>query len=304
MPVSLLEEVLAGLKQHNENSLKNFKLTMHIGHQSIQEVAAAGYPIKIAKVEFSNNFVKPVILGNGLKHVEDIIKSPANTFDISGHSTYVSNMEGLECRWDKVKPPLDLNEIVCYIIESLEPNNDSEVYAQVLQKLNEVYGEAHARNPLSVKRLSLLLNREKIRKEMLARFGKWKISYFIKALLINLIGKLYFKFNLSLNGLRGRDYLNQIINNADTLTIDGKVSTIITGHADKRKLFVEYLQQMENAGKLIFGHHISKESIMTCYIENRNNKHIHFVDGGDGGYTAAAREFKDKWKRKQALGIS
>jgi len=43
-----------------------------------------------------------------------------------------------------------------------------------------------------------------------------------------------------------------------------------------------------------FWHHVSKESIITCYIENRNSKHIHFVDGADGGYTEAAKAFKAK----------
>jgi hypothetical protein len=33
---------------------------------------------------------------------------------------------------------------------------------------------------------------------------------------------------------------------------------------------------------------------MTCYIENRNNKHIHFLDGSNGGYTEAAKELKPK----------
>jgi hypothetical protein len=52
----------------------------------------------------------------------------------------------------------------------------------------------------------------------------------------------------------------------------------------------------EKEGNLIYGHHISKESVMTCYIQNRNAKHIHFVDGSDGGYTEAAKEFKMKLK--------
>ncbi len=300
IPGKLLLEVLAGLVQHNDNSVKNFKLSLHIGHQSVKNIMAAGHAIKIARVEFSKNFIKPVILGNGLKYAEEMIKSPANITAVHAPADIVASMEGLECRWDKVKAPQDNNEIVCYIIEALEPEHHAATYAQVLQKLNEVYGEAVARNPLSIERLNLLLNGEKIKKEMLARFGKWKVGYFVKAFLISMVGKLYFKFNISIDGLRGKDYLRQVINNADTLTIDGKVSTIITGHADKRKEYIAYLQQMEEESKLIFGHHISNESIMTCYIQNRNEEHIHFVDGGDGGYTAASREFKAKWKSKLA----
>ncbi len=65
---------------------------------------------------------------------------------------------------------------------------------------------------------------------------------------------------------------------------------------DKRIQFLEYLSMQEKEGNLIYGHHISKESVMTCYIQNRNAKHIHFVDGSDGGYTEAAKEFKMKLK--------
>ncbi len=36
---------------------------------------------------------------------------------------------------------------------------------------------------------------------------------------------------------------------------------------------------------------------MTCYIENRKSRHIHFVDGSDGGYTEAAKEFKMKLRQ-------
>jgi len=46
----------------------------------------------------------------------------------------------------------------------------------------------------------------------------------------------------------------------------------------------------------VYGHFISKESIMTCYIQNRDSKHIHFVDGSDGGYTEASKELKRKLK--------
>ncbi len=35
---------------------------------------------------------------------------------------------------------------------------------------------------------------------------------------------------------------------------------------------------------------------MLCYVEDRNDNHIHFVDGTDGGYTAAAKIFKTKLK--------
>ena len=74
------------------------------------------------------------------------------------------------------------------------------------------------------------------------------------------------------------------------------LGTIISGAPAQRLRFLAYLDAQETAGMLVYGHHINRESVITCYVEARDIKHIHFVDGSDGGYTAAARELKGKLK--------
>ena len=38
----------------------------------------------------------------------------------------------------------------------------------------------------------------------------------------------------------------------------------------------------------------SKEALMTCLVFDRQNQHVHFIDGGDGGYALAAKELKKR----------
>jgi hypothetical protein len=33
---------------------------------------------------------------------------------------------------------------------------------------------------------------------------------------------------------------------------------------------------------------------MSCYVRNLNDRHIHFIDGAEGGYTKAAGVIKQK----------
>ncbi|MFT5385627.1 MAG: hypothetical protein ACI81W_003035, partial [Saprospiraceae bacterium] len=54
------------------------------------------------------------------------------------------------------------------------------------------------------------------------------------------------------------------------------------------------LEQLEKEGDLYFGLHVSQESVMSCYVRNRDDQHIHFVDGSQGGYTQAAIMLKKK----------
>ena len=294
-PKELVNDIIAGLLVHNENSIKNFGLSMHIGSVSLKTVLSTGAAVKISKVQIGLGLHKAVIIGNGLKFAEQQIKQgSAAQEEIS--AGYTLNMTGLECRWDKVKPPRDENEIVCYLIESKDQEKQAEVYRNILRKMDEIYGSLETRSPLSPNRLKLLLNLQKVQKEMLVKHGRWKIDYFISSFFKTFLGLFYFRNNLKFANIRGKEYLLQLIANADTLTIDGRINTIISGGQKKRKQFLEYLAQQEAEGNLIYGHHISKESIMTCYIENMDSNHIHFVDGSDGGYTEAAKELKKKLK--------
>jgi len=296
VPEQLLNDVVKGLFLHNLNSIKNFGLELHIGSISIKDIREAGHFIKIAKIQFGG-FDKAIIIGDGLRFAEQLIKGSAKDRNKEIDNTNELNLTGLECRWDKIKPPSEENEIVCYLIETINPAKQLEVYRDVLLKIDEIYGDIQKRNPLSIERLKLLLGFNKIKKEMMVKYGKWKIYFFIMTFLNTFFGRFYFRYNLKIRNLKGRDYLSELISNADTLIIDGRINTIISGKMDKRIQFLEYLSYQEKEGTLIYGHHINRESIMTCYIENRKTKHIHFVDGSDGGYTEAAKEFKMKLKQ-------
>ncbi len=296
IPETLLQAVIQGLHIHNQNSIRNFGLELHLGHLPVQQINDAGHSIQIAKVEFSKGFNKPVVLGDGLKYAEAIIKSPGTDMNVPTQTNDDLNMEGLECRWDKIKPPMAEDEIVCFIIEAAEAAAQKQIFADILKQINEIYGSPEQRNPLSVERLKLLLSIKKIKNEMLVRYGRWKSRYFTNSFIEMIMGFLWLRFNMKIKNHKGKDYLLQVMNNADTLTIDGRINTVITGIPEKRNRLLQYLEQQEQKGLLFYGHHISKESIMTCYIENRKNKHIHFVDGGDGGYTEASKELKRKLK--------
>lgn len=294
VPETLANDVLVALYLHNENSKKATGLSMHIGCVHVNEILKEGGLLSIAKIQLGGYFCKAIILGNGLKVAEQKIKKDSSSHMNESVQGQALNLAGLQCRWEKVKPPAEENEIVCYLVEAQNQNDQASVFRKVLLKVDEIYGNIESRSPLSVNKLKLLTNLQKIETEMKLKFGRWNIRYFLNVLFENIIGTFYFRFNLNLGTIRGRDYLSQLIANADTLTIDGRINTIISGGVEKRKKLVEFLDHLEAKGDLVYGHHISKESVMTCYIENMNDRHIHFVDGSDGGYTEAAKELKRK----------
>jgi hypothetical protein len=256
--------------------------------------------MKIAKVEMAAGFLKPVLIGNGLKYAEKLVKQYEleSTHDVKKELNQSAldalNLEGMECRWDEIKPPTKMAEVVCLLIEATNPANQLSVYKDVLNTVELIYGTANERHPLSIKMLRIKNSVKKIHNEMLARYSKTKPFFLLKRLIENFIGMFYFKYNLTLNKMSGHQYLSQLIAQSEILTIDGRINAIISGTKENRIRLIEYLSDQERAGLLKFGHHVSPSSIMTCYVEDMKNKHTHFVDGSDGGYTAASRELKPK----------
>lgn len=296
VPGGLLNDVLLALAAHGQNTAANFGLQLHIGSLPVKEVLLAGHQIKIAKLQVDESFAKAVVVGDGLHYAEQKIKGTQGSEEESFSSLAALNLAGLECRWNKVQPPVAEGGSVCYLIEAVAADRQLAVYTDVLKQIEDVYGNEGKRNPLSIEQLKPSVSFKKLRREMLAKFGRWKPAYLAGTFLRTLFGRLYFRYNWKIGGLRGKEYLSQLIAHADTLTIDGRINTIVCGTEAQHQRFLHYLKQEEAQGELVYGHQASKESIMTCYIEARNAGHIHFVDGADGGYTEAAKEFKAKRK--------
>ena len=123
---------------------------------------------------------------------------------------------------------------------------------------------------------------------MRVRLGGYRPWYLIKTWLTSLIGILYFRTK------PGKTYLTQLVEMSDTLVIDGRINTVISGTKKQRELLEVALNDLERNGYIRYGLYVSKESVMSCYVRSMDEKHVHFVDGAEGGYTKAASVLKKK----------
>ena len=162
------------------------------------------------------------------------------------------------------------------------------IFQKVVHKLDSIYGDPEKRKPITVSQLKLKATVEKIRREMKTKFGRYKPFYIVSKLFTTLLGPYYFKTKT------GKNYLQQLVQLSDTLVIDGRINTVISGTTAQRQELQVALDQLEAEGDIWYGLFTSGESVISCYVRNMNEKHIHFVDGGDGGYTRAATMLKKK----------
>lgn len=288
IPPSIVEACKKALLLHQDNTEKSFNLHLRVGLVPVQDIYNAGHELKVTKLKTSQLFAIPVMLGNGLSHAEKIIKSEDFNMPAMALPEEDLDMTGMECRWDKIKPPATNDEVVSLLVVARDKISQANAFQKVVKELDRIYGDPDTRKPITVSQLKLKATVAKISREMKAKLGGYKPLYLVQKLLTTLLGRVYFKTKT------GKNYLQQLVQLSDTLVIDGRINTVISGTTAQRLELKEALDQLEQSGLIWYGLFVSKESVLSCYVRNMNEKHIHFVDGSDGGYTRAAGVLKQK----------
>ncbi|MET4141017.1 DUF3095 family protein [Pedobacter sp. UYP1] len=288
VPPLIIDPVMKALSLYRKNTLINFNLEIRTGTLTVESIYKDGHELRIAKHSRSSVFSIPVVLGNGLDYAEKLIKG--NDYD---DIEYISEQEeldlsGMQCRWDRIAPPEDQEEVVALLVIARAGAKQAATLRKVMLKIEEIYGDQKQRQPISIAKLRLKTSFNSLKTELLAKLGRFQFLEVIKAQIVNAYGFIYFRT------LKGKRYLENLIEMSDTLVIDGKINTIISGTVLQRQKLEGFLTQMETAEEIIYGLYSSKASIMSCYVRNMDVGHIHFVDGSDGGYTQASRMLKHK----------
>lgn len=293
LPSVLLEETMAALEVHRSNIREEFDIDLRVGSFAVTQIYAEANELKIAKVRVNTLFSIPIVLGNGLQVAEVYIKSNYRSPDSGPQNGAMLRLEGMECRWNKIPPPAASDEVVCLLVDAVQDVDQALVFKGVLDKIEAIYGPHQSRNPISVPKLKLNTSLQQIRTELRTRTLRHGLPELFRDWLITLFGKIWYFPRKS-----GQRYLAELVQLSDIFVLDGRINMVISGPSENRKPLVDFLEEEEKQGRLIFGIHISKESIISCYVRNRKADHIHFVDGGAGGYTKAATMLKQKIKRQ------
>ncbi|MFT4581994.1 MAG: hypothetical protein ACI915_001450 [Gammaproteobacteria bacterium] len=291
VPDILLAEIRHALEEHSRNTLNNYAMTLRVGSMQVANVIDQGSTIDIAKLFRNEAFSIPIVIGDGLVFAEKVIKARNEHLDpTAGGDNSNLDLTGMECRWDRIRPPLETGEVVCLLVNVLNQAASGSLLKNVIDYIDDIYGPRPVRNPISKERLQLDSSTAAIAKETRVKLGRFDWRYAIEHWLRTaVIGPSFMRYTSD-----GQGYVASVPELSDTLTIDGRINTVIAGTGEQRQQLTVELNRMEAAGEILYGLYATSASIMSCYVRNREDQHIHFVDGADGGYTRAAVMLKRK----------
>ena len=235
--------------------------------------------------------------GGGLTAAEQMLKETQNgeADDIArwAQGAPPADFSGLECRWNPLKAAR--GRIVTLIVRTTR-NGGSGGYFDLFRKIEEICGDQGGYCPVGKGGLTLTFAPGHLKTEHSVRsYGRsraGRVGSLLKITAETFVGALAFRTGMQAGPLDGKKYVSDVVRNADFQKFDDTLRMVMDNTPDQMARLTAYLDEEYKSGRIYYGAHIEQEAMITCLIFDRADRHLHFVDGAQGGYAAAAQALK------------
>lgn len=291
-----LSSVKSALRTLQLNCINEFNMKLRVGFVPISFIHDSGLELKVAKYKLAGGPNIAFFMGAGFDYAEKSIKSGKFLLDENTPVTTLDEiMKGLSCRWAPIKNKN--GTILTLMIKSRE--KDYNKIKNILFKINSIINLGQeSTNPIFSKSFSL----ENIFLSSQIEGKLSKINSRIKIIFYILITKILSLFNLSIGNTKMNDYIKSLSTHSDYKKFDECIRMVIDCSTEQKNQILEILEKSYNDNTIFYGQHCSESALTTCFVQSlEQGKHLHFIDGNDGGYALAAKQLKEQLKKDLQL---
>ncbi len=309
VPPRILEDTRAALAKTQDVARDSFGLDLRIATVPVTRIREAGYAIRVARFRVSEHYIQAAFAGGGIAYADKLIKDPAlsRPYVIDpGSIVPRGSLDGLECRWQDI--PSRHGETVSLMVRAMDSDagRAAELYGEVIARVREIYGGDEACHPVTVPSLSMSLSGERLGNEVGVRaagrgpLGKWLAL--MRTRWIVALGWFLMKFGIRTGETDWSRYKETLVSNTDVRKFVDIYRQVLAGTEAQRNALDAWLKERYARGELNYGLHVTDRAHMTCLVFNYAGKHLHFIDGADGGFFLAAQAFKERAARLAGQG--
>lgn len=302
IPPSRIDVVRRALEESRDMAQTGFGLELRAALLPIQRVRDDGFDVSVAKISVSKGYLQSSFSGGGLARADAVVKDAAlgaPYLITTSRAPDGQTFEGLECRWSDLRTPG--KQIVSLLIVALSPDAPTRgrTYERLLAAIDRLSTNAA---PVSLGSLKLTFSPLKLLKEIrvrASRSGWWsQITATLDLWVKNLAGMYFFSKPGVRAGTDWQGYRRELLENTDSRKFDDTLRMVLSLTTNERDDLERLLKEASATGDIAYGWHVADHALMTCLVFNRQGHHVHFVDGGDGGYAVAAKALKEALKRR------
>ena len=275
----------------------NFKLELRVGCVSVEDIDYHGGTIELAKYELSSEKCIAIFRGGGLNMAEDLIKSDQEQYDIPFQGAPASALKGLTCNWRPI--PSKRGTILSLLVVSKV--HEVSVYADFLHFLDSIFeGDFNEANPVNAIDLKMKNIFSIVKNHFYMASSYLSKNVYKEALSsISIVLSQWIPMPNLGTHRSGRigTYIPTMRTHADFRKFDDVLRMVLDCTDTQVEAIERYLEIQFDQQRLNYGTHQSNTALMTCYVQDIVPRHhIHFIDGGDGGYAMAAKRLKSQLK--------
>ncbi len=307
VPGSVLKPVQRALCATQQMAKEAFGLDLRVGTLPVSQMRNLDGNVKIAKIRVSSVVTQAVFSGGGLTSAEALLKDPdrGREFLIDANIVGVEgDFSGLECRWDMIKSPHEETITLMVQATSPDPERNARVYSETLLKIAELFGSESEHHPIRPHLMNLTRSNRQLMNEFKVRtWGRdlfSRVHYWFDLWVQQIIGWFVVDSKSQFAGVDWGRYKTDFVANSDYRKFDDVLRYVLSGKTSQREALDHYLRTRYRKGELVYGIHTAPGALVTCMIFNYNQEHLHFVDGGNGGYALAAKQMKEQLQAARA----
>jgi len=288
LPPEGCQRALPALGSLQELAARQFGLSLRVGAIRIDELEDHGERVQVARFQLTPGRTLAFFTGGGLALADQRIKAEPERYT-PAEMSQPHSLAGLSCRWNAIP---NRRGVVMSLLVLATGEDPAAIYAAVLDDLHAALGglldEHHPINlpAMTYKPLQQILHDER------RWHGRRNIAYWYRMTEI-VLAVLVFRHGVPPIGFDKRHYAESTPVHADYRKFDDLLRMVLDCTPEQVDAIDAALAARHAAGELCYGIHRADTALMTCLVEGlTDGRHIHFIDGGDGGYAVAAKQMK------------
>jgi hypothetical protein len=262
-------------------------LTLRVALIPIGDIRKRGLDVRVARYGPSPNLSYAMFAGGGLSWADAAIKRGAFAVAPAPPGTW-PDLTGLSCRFDEFRAARGL---ILSVMVLPAPGADPAAFRALTEGIVAlVEGSPQAGRPVPDGGPGMRWPPPGVALEVRTAKGDRRLR---RAAVLGqtLVAYLILKSGFRLGSFVPATYLRQVVENSDFRKYDDGLRMIIDCTPDLADAIERRLAAA--AGTARYGLHRQDSAMMTCFTPSpTRSDHVHFIDGAQGGYAAAATALK------------
>ncbi|WP_428644423.1 DUF3095 family protein [Roseibium sp.] len=284
-------EVLAGVV---DLARQVMELELRAAVIPLAHIREQGGDIRVRKYRLSSGNHLAMIMGDGLAIADRILKDPeaVKPFALTDREAALPPLDGLSCRWEPL--PARNGYIASLIIKPTGRKPLTDIMAAMAEEIGFNPLTDDARATLADKdHLNFRFPPRRLGLEVRLVHARHLLKGWARVTVENLVFVLGYFTGWRIGPFQAGRYLKELSLNTDHRKLGDSLQLVLDLSGEQLGAVKKVLGSAFEAGELVYGLHVSDTALMTCFVEDiGKGRHIHFVDGADGGLSVAAAEFK------------